>query len=489
MLRQRTRTLQATMATADALATVAAFFVAYYGAGVLPQQLADAGVLQRLIDTGLLPQALSQPKTILPLARYLWVLAVSMPMWWVLFGLFGCYDFSPLEKPGGTLRRMARPMLTGTLAVSAVIFFSKELLFARRVIGAFLLCNVGFLLAGRSLVLLAAARLHRASGAMRHILVVGAGESAREFGATVQHAGWGLNLLGYVAPSSSDLEPSDADYLGTIEELPQILDERGVDDVVLAEHVNDLGDVQRVIHACEEVGAAIHFAPRFFDARISRPHVETFGGIPMLTFTTTPYTPLALGIKRAADILFGLALMAVSAIPMILIAIVIKASSPGRAIFKQTRSGLYGREFTLYKFRSMIADAERQRADLESVNEMDGPVFKMRSDPRITGFGGFLRRYSLDELPQLWNVLKGDMSLIGPRPPLPDEVRKYERWQRRRLSMRPGLSCIWQVTDRNLATFEKWMEYDLQYIDNWSLWLDLKIALRTLPAMLKGTGI
>jgi len=477
------------MAISDALATVAAFFIAYYAAGILPQQLADSGALQRLIDSGLMPQALSQPKMVLPLARYLWVLSVSVPMWWALFGLFGCYDFSPLEKPGGTLRRMASPMLTGALAVSAVIFFSKELLFARRVIGAFLICNVVFLLAGRSIVLLAAARLHRASGAMRRILVVGNGENARTFGATVQQAGWGLQLLGYVAHASSETGQSDAGHLGTIDDLPRILDERGADDVVLADRVDDLGEVQRVIHACEEVGVSIHFAPRFFDARISRPHVETFGGIPMLTFTTTPYTPLALGIKRAADILFGLTLMVVFDIPMLLFAIVIKASSPGRVIFKQTRSGLYGREFTLYKFRSMVADAERQRAGLESVNEMDGPVFKMRSDPRITGFGRILRRYSLDELPQLWNVLRGDMSLIGPRPPLPEEVRKYERWQRRRLSMRPGLSCTWQVTDRNLATFERWMEYDLQYIDNWSLILDVKIALLTVPAILRGTGL
>jgi lipopolysaccharide/colanic/teichoic acid biosynthesis glycosyltransferase len=120
---------------------------------------------------------------------------------------------------------------------------------------------------------------------------------------------------------------------------------------------------------------------------------------------------------------------------------------------------------------------------------MGGPVFKIRHDPRITPFGRVLRRYSLDELPQLWNVLKGDMSLIGPRPPLPSEVQRYERWQRRRLSMRPGLTCIWQVTDRNRATFEKWMEYDLDYIDHWSLWLDFKIALRTIPAVLKGTGV
>ena len=209
----------------------------------------------------------------------------------------------------------------------------------------------------------------------------------------------------------------------------------------------------------------------------------------MLTFSTAPYNPVALGVKRAADILFGLLLLLLFAVPMAIFAIIIKLTSPGRVIFKQRRCGLYGREFTMYKFRSMRADAEQRKAELTAANEMDGPAFKMRDDPRVTPFGRFLRRHSLDELPQLWNVLKGDMGLIGPRPPLPGELEQYERWQRRRLCMRPGLTCIWQVTDRNLATFEKWMEYDLHYIDNWSLWLDLKIALRTIPAMLRGTGM
>ena len=209
----------------------------------------------------------------------------------------------------------------------------------------------------------------------------------------------------------------------------------------------------------------------------------------MLTFTTAPYNPIALGIKRAADLLGSIVLLILLAVPMLIFAVVVKLTSPGPVLFKQRRSGLYGREFTMYKFRSMVADAEQRRAELTAANEMGGPVFKMRHDPRVTPFGRFLRRYSLDELPQLWNVLKGDMSLIGPRPPLPAEVQKYERWQRRRLSMRPGLTCIWQVTDRNRATFEKWMEYDLDYIDHWSLWLDFKIALQTIPAVLKGTGV
>jgi lipopolysaccharide/colanic/teichoic acid biosynthesis glycosyltransferase len=167
----------------------------------------------------------------------------------------------------------------------------------------------------------------------------------------------------------------------------------------------------------------------------------------------------------------------------------IKLTSGGNVLFRQTRCGLNGRFFTLYKFRTMVEDAEERRAGLLHLNEMKGgPVFKLKSDPRVTWFGRFLRRYSLDELPQLWNVLRGDMSLVGPRPPIPEEVAQYQRWQRRRLAMKPGLTCLWQVSGRNELDFDRWMQLDLEYIDSWSPWLDFKILLRTIPAVLSGKG-
>jgi exopolysaccharide biosynthesis polyprenyl glycosylphosphotransferase len=467
MLRERTHALQAAIAVMDAAATVAAFFGTYYAVGFLPERW-----------LGL--------KTVLPISQYLWVLIISVPLWWVLFGFFGCYDLSPIERARDTLLRMAAPMAVGALAVGAAAFFSKEPLFSRRVVGAFLVGNVALLIAGRVAALKMTTRLYRVTGALRRVLVVGVGEAAREFGEAVRRAGWGLEFAGHVAPSPEERTP---DCLGVISELPRILDERAVDDVVIADAGGDLAAVQRAIQACEEVGVSIHIPSRFFAAALSRPHLEAFSGIRMLTFTTAPYNPVALGVKRAADLLGSILLLILFSVPMLIFAAVIKLTSPGPVLFKQRRSGLYGRGFTLHKFRSMVADAEQRQAELTAANEMGGPVFKMRNDPRVTPFGRFLRRYSLDELPQLWNVLKGDMSLIGPRPPLPAEVAKYERWQRRRLSMRPGLTCIWQVTDRNRATFEKWMEYDLNYIDHWTLWLDFKIALQTIPAVLKGTGV
>ena len=175
--------------------------------------------------------------------------------------------------------------------------------------------------------------------------------------------------------------------------------------------------------------------------------------------------------------------------PLLLaIALAIKLDSPGPVLFRQLRCGLHGRPFTFLKFRSMRVDAEALKKQLAPFNEMDGPAFKMTNDPRVTPVGRFLRRTSLDELPQLWNILRGDMSFVGPRPAVLEEVRQYEPWQRRRLSMQPGLTCLWQVSGRNELTFDEWMRLDLEYIDNWSLWLDLKIALKTIPAVLLGRG-
>jgi len=184
--------------------------------------------------------------------------------------------------------------------------------------------------------------------------------------------------------------------------------------------------------------------------------------------------------------LSALALLVLS--PLLLLVTILVRLDGGPALFSQERSGLYGKAFRMWKFRSMVVDAEEQRAALEAQNEMTGPVFKIARDPRVTKLGAFLRRSSIDELPQLWNVLRGEMSIVGPRPPIVAEVKKYQRWQMRRLSMKPGLTCIWQVSGRNDVDFDTWMRQDLQYIDNWSLFLDVKLMFQTLPVVLLGTG-
>jgi lipopolysaccharide/colanic/teichoic acid biosynthesis glycosyltransferase len=210
--------------------------------------------------------------------------------------------------------------------------------------------------------------------------------------------------------------------------------------------------------------------------------------MPLLTFSTTPENEFLLLLKRVVDLVMALALSAVLSPVCVLLALAIRLTSRGSILYRQTRCGLGGRRFTLYKFRSMRPDAHLQLRELMPLNELDGPVFKIRDDPRCTPVGRIMRKFSLDELPQLINILKSDMSFVGPRPPLPEEVARYEPWQRRRLRMKPGLTCLWALEGRNKLNFRRWMELDLQYIDTWSPGLDWKILLRTIPVVLLGRG-
>ncbi|NQU12150.1 sugar transferase, partial [bacterium] len=225
------------------------------------------------------------------------------------------------------------------------------------------------------------------------------------------------------------------------------------------------------------------------ESAIARATVEDFHGKPLLVFRTAPDVAWQLAAKRLLDIV-GATLGLVVLGPLVILpsALAIRLTSPGPVIFRQRRSGLHGRPFWMYKLRSMITNAEMLKAELAVFNEMSGPVFKMSEDPRVTSFGRFLRKTSIDELPQLWNVLMGDMSLVGPRPLPIQETDGFDPWHRRRLSMKPGLTCLWQISGRNQIDFEKWVQLDLEYIDRWSLWLDLKILLRTLPVVVIGFG-
>jgi len=249
-----------------------------------------------------------------------------------------------------------------------------------------------------------------------------------------------------------------------------------------------------MISYAEQLGITVRILPDWqlfqlgYEPEIASIVINDFAGLPSLALTSVPRQTLQLTFKEILD--RSIALLGLIALTPLfgVIALAIKRTSPGPVFFKQRRSGLNGRPIEIYKFRSMVANAEELRKTLEDQNEEDGPAFKMANDPRLTSIGHLLRKTSLDELPQLINVLKGEMSLVGPRPPLPSEVEKYNVWQLRRLSVKPGITCIWQVSGRNTVTFERWMNMDLEYIDNWSLWLDFKLLLKTIPAVLFGTG-
>jgi exopolysaccharide biosynthesis polyprenyl glycosylphosphotransferase len=275
-----------------------------------------------------------------------------------------------------------------------------------------------------------------------------------------------------------------------VQQLVAELHQHSVFGVILSAKHTNFEQVEYVIRACELEGVEVWLVADFFSTQISRTSLDELLGRPLLIFRTTPEDSWRMVVKQVVDRLGSLILLVVLSPVFLLIALMIKFTSPGPILFRQQRSGLNGRPFTIFKFRTMVTNAEQFQHELSAMNEMSGPVFKVTNDPRITPAGKFFRKYSLDELPQLFNVWRGEMSLVGPRPLPVDEVKRFENLShRRRLSVKPGLTCLWQVKGRNqINDFREWVRLDLEYIDNWSLWLDFKILLMTIPVVFRGTG-
>jgi exopolysaccharide biosynthesis polyprenyl glycosylphosphotransferase len=277
------------------------------------------------------------------------------------------------------------------------------------------------------------------------------------------------------------------EYLAVLNDLMEV---DIIDEVLYFKTKVIPSEVRNTVRSCEELGVVFSLNYTDKNNKLTNAIKTVIGNQKFLTFINIPHNSLALAIKKIMDISISFLMMICLSPFLLAISILIKTTSKGPVIFKQARVGLRGRQFSLYKFRTMIVNAEKLKKDLETENEMDGPVFKIKDDPRVTNIGRFLRRTGLDELPQLFNILKGEMSLIGPRPPLSSETQQYKRWQLRRLSVKPGLSCFWQIKpDRNNIKFEKWMELDLAYIDNWSLRLDFIILLKTIKTVFQRTGL
>lgn len=276
----------------------------------------------------------------------------------------------------------------------------------------------------------------------------------------------------------------------SVEKLVDLLHEHSANGVLLTAKHTFFGQIEKAIQACELEGVEAWLLADFFNTQVSQTTFDDLNGRPMLVFRSTPEDSWQKVAKHAIDVFGAFAFLSITAVPFLFIAIAIKLTSPGPIFFKQRRSGLNGKPFTMLKFRSMVTNAEQRKHELEVINEMDGPVFKVTNDPRVTRIGRILRRWSIDEWPQMFNVLMGDMSLVGPRPLPVDEVRRFDDLaHRRRLSVKPGLTCLWQVNGRNTVTsFREWVRLDLEYIDNWSIWLDLKILLKTVPVVILGTG-
>lgn len=354
--------------------------------------------------------------------------------------------------------------------------------------GLLLPCLVAF----RVLVLFASHRVQHQGRNQRHVLIAGTGETAQITAEAIKnHPGWGIKLLGFMGtrddPMADPPRPG-MNVVGHFSDLPKLINDMVVDEVVVADPGASLEVVEEVVRISETIGLRAFVVADFCQTKSTTIDRTDLAGRTLLVLTPFPDHILGGSFKRAVDIFGSAAGLIVLSPLLLLISLLVKFSSAGPVLYAQTRLGRNGRPFKFYKFRTMVQGADAMKNVLMAQNEMDGPVFKMRNDPRVTRIGRILRRYSLDEFPQLWNVLVGDMSLVGPRPPVPQEVASYETWQRRRLSMKPGLTCVWQVSGRNDTDFQTWMRQDLEYIDNWSFSNDMKILLKTVPAVLSGRG-
>jgi len=329
-------------------------------------------------------------------------------------------------------------------------------------------------------------------GMNTHNIIVIADDNSIDFiEKLILHDEWGYRITAIISESTliHEIFGSRIKIVKKTRSLPCLIKFHVVDEVLYCKNDINQEEIKGMVYACEEIGVVFRMQSSFFHMSATKTFMSYFDGQPFLSFVNTPDNSLAHQWKFVLDILASFAILLIWAPVLILIIIAIKLSSKGPIIFKQKRVGLRGREFNIYKFRTMVQDAEKLKSLLEARNEMDGPVFKIKNDPRVTPIGRMLRKTGLDEIPQFYNVLKGDMSLVGPRPPLPKEVKQYERWQLRRLSMRPGITCIWQIApNRNKISFEEWMKLDLQYIDSWSLKLDLQLLFKTMQTVIRGSG-
>jgi exopolysaccharide biosynthesis polyprenyl glycosylphosphotransferase len=480
MLKERARILTVSIFAFDLTLIALAFFAAYWLRGeVLP---------------AFGPEAFAGP--FYPLSDYLPLLPLALAIWGVLLlssDSYRSHRTVPLLDEAWAVLRVS---FLGTAVLTLTIFALRlgETLLEDQISRTWILlfgALACLLLLTEKLAVRLTSRYVRSRGLnYRTVLIVGTNATARSLAQSIgQHRFWGFRLLGFLRTEEApDDEPPWPPVLGSLEDLPRLVEEYPVDDVIFAVRRRELDRMEELFEMLQELGIRTRFAMDLFPAAKARVELEELDGMPLLTFSTTPSDPLQMAAKRSLDVGIAMLVLLVG-LPLVgLIALGIRLTSTGSVLFRQTRCGLNGRYFTLYKFRTMVHDAEVRRRELLHLNEMTGPTFKLRSDPRVTPLGRLLRRFSLDELPQLWNVLRGDMSLVGPRPPIPEEVAQYQRWQRRRLSMKPGLTCLWQVSGRNEVDFDRWMELDLQYIDSWTPMLDLKILLKTIPAVLTGRG-
>ena len=458
-------------------------------------ELRAAMMLADIAVTALLAVALSE--VMFDAAQGFWAARVSDPVFalglfvsaWVLtLWLNGAYRLRARWSIASEIRLILHALIWFALLTFAFIYLVKMSDLSR----LYMVVLLGLMLATTVLIRTAmrlALQIARRRGQnLRNVLVLGTGMQGRMFAQKLsEHPEIGLNILGFLGAPVDDL-PRRWSYLGPVDELPNLIHREVVDEVAICLVTEDWALIESIAAMCEAEGKIVRMPVAMPRLSIATAHVEDLDGMPVVSMLTGPRSALELATKRVIDVVGAIAGLVILAPLFAGIALAIIATDGRPVLYRQERVGLHGRRFKVVKFRSMVTDAEQKLDALREHNEIKGHAFKMTADPRITKVGRFLRRSSLDELPQLWNVVRGEMSLVGPRPPLPTEVDAYDAWHRRRLSMKPGVTGLWQIEGRHEPEFDQWVEKDLEYIDRWSPWLDIQIMARTVGAVLHGRG-
>jgi exopolysaccharide biosynthesis polyprenyl glycosylphosphotransferase len=447
--------IQLLFAVADALLTVLAFEAAYH----TRVRLAFERVFFLRFETHLL------------------LLGFCAVVWVMLGSLQRVYEYLDSTNPKRLVVHTVRQSVIGTVSIILFQYLLRlDPPLSRSFLCLFFVYDLFLLALFRWFSPRIVGAFQREFGSPYHIVIVGSEEKASSLAQHLCHSSpFRIQISAKISEATC------------ARELPRLLADQIVDEVIFDVESSKLAELEEVFFLCDEEGVRTRVAMDFFPHVNSDITLDRVGDAPLLTFSAAPLDDLRLLLKRFFDVaVSGLALLILSPV-ILLVAALIKLTSPGPIIFRQARCGLNGRRFTLYKFRSMIEHADALKPQLEHLSQRS-VAFKLARDPRVTPLGRWLRKFSIDELPQLYNVIRGDMSIVGPRPPLPEEVDRYERWQRRRLRMRPGLTCLWAVAGRDRIDFNAWMRMDISYIENWSLKLDWSIILKTIPHVLAGRG-
>jgi len=430
-------------------------------------------------------------------------LEVSGDLVWIILGFavleifllakLEAYSYRRFTSLAKEIGRVAKTVLAAVALLLAFLFVVRYGYVPRTFLLIFGGVNFLALSLEKTAFFYAVNSLRRRRKSRQKVLVVGTGTRAQRFIATVdEHLGWQLEIIGLLTgdPAKAGTEVAGRPVLGLNSDIERVLHEQPVDEVVICVSTKRFDEIREILDVCEREGVQVRLNSDFFGRLAKKVRVDHIYGLPIISFLTAPGDGWALAVKRLMDIVISAFLLLVLSPLLLLIALLIKATSKGPVLYQWNVVGLNKKPFRSWKFRTMVPGADRLKAALEEQNIMTGPVFKLAEDPRVTGIGRVLRKYSLDELPQLWSVLKGDMSLVGPRPVFPHELDAYESWHRRKLSIKPGITCLWQVSGRNrVRDFDDWVRLDFEYIDNWSLGLDVRILLRTVGAVLKGGGL